>query len=436
MVRKNFALHIVSLTFLFFLTSVSVSATGLFKPAQIFGTGGSPGGSVAVADLNGDGIPDVAVTNGEPNSDQEYTVGVLLGNGDGTFQPAQTYGTGGVTPRQVIIADVNGDGNPDLVIVNQCGLSSTPCSNVEGTVGVLLGNGDGTFQAAKAYHSGGGYANGIAVGDVNGDGNLDLVVANSCTGETCQGPPVVAVLLGDGTGAFVKAHSYGSGGYLPSSITLADVNGDGKLDVLAVNQCTGPRNESGCASGSVVGVLLGKGDGTFKSARTYKTGGWQATGLVAADVNGDGKPDLVVANGCTTGSIEGCGSDIRGVVGVLLGNGDGTFQDAQTFDTDGEYAMSVAAADVNGDGKLDLVVANSCAAGYFSKCYKSGVGVLMGNGDGTFQPATSYLSGGYEVTSIAVADLSGDGKPDVLTGNAAGTPGSLTGGVMGVLWHK
>jgi hypothetical protein len=435
MARMNLIRHVVSLTFLFLFTSVSASATGLFKAAQDYGTGGYFGGSVAVADLNGDGIPDVVVTNSEPNIDQEFTVGVLLGNGDGTFQPAQTYGTGGTFPHQVIIADVNGDSKPDLVIANQCGPNLPVCRSPYGSVGMLLGNGDGTFQAAKYYHSGGGYADGIAVGDVNGDGNLDLVVANSCTGETCQGPPAIAILLGDGTGAFVVTHSYGSGGYLLSSIALADVNGDGKLDVVAVNQCPGPRNEDGCALGSVVGVLLGKGDGTFKSARTYKSGGWQATGLVAADVNGDGKLDLVVANGCTTGSIEGCGSDFRGVVGVLLGNGDGTFQEAQTFDTSGEYASSVAAADVNGDGKLDLLVVNSCAEGYFYKCYKSGVGAILGNGDGTFQAGTSYLSGGYEAGPIAVADLNGDGKPDVLVSNSIGSLGPFTGAV-GVLLHK
>jgi hypothetical protein len=225
------------------------------------------------------------------------------------------------------------------------------------------------------------------------------------------------------------------GGYELSSLALADVNGDGKLDLLTANQCAGPSNFGGCASGSVVGVLLGNGDGTFRPAVTYSSGGSASGSILAADVNGDGKPDLLVANGCATESIDGCGSNLRGLIGVLLGNGNGTFQAARTFDTGGEIARAVVATDVNGDRKLDLLVANECAAGYFSTCAKGGVGVLLGNDDGTFQAATSYLSGGWEATSIAIADVNGDHKPDVITSNTRDYNRDLTGSI-GVLVHK
>jgi hypothetical protein len=119
-----------------------------------------------------------------------------------------------------------------------------------------------------------------------------------------------------------------------------------------------------------------------------------------ADVNGDGKPDIVLANWCVIGNV--C---VNGTVGVLLGKGDGTFQSAVTYSSGGNNANSVAVADVNGDGKLDILVAN----------VNSGtVGVLLGNGDGTFQTAITYGSGGEFVISVAVADINGDGKPDLV----------------------
>jgi hypothetical protein len=156
-----------------------------------------------------------------------------------------------------------------------------------------------------------------------------------------------------------------------------------------------------------VGVLLGNGDGTFQTAVNYGSGGYLATSVAVADVNGDGKPDLVVAN-------------FAGNVGVLLGNGDGTFQTAVTYGTGGGDTQSVAVADVNGDGKPDLVVAGN-------------VGVLLGNGDGTFQTAVTYGSGGYDPASAAVADVNGDGKPDLVVANECTDSSCDTNGTVGVL---
>ena len=170
-----------------------------------------------------------------------------------------------------------------------------------------------------------------------------------------------------------------SGGTSTFSVAVADVNQDGKPDLIAANY----------GSNSVT-VLLGNGDGTFQSAVTYGSGGLESYSVAVADVNRDGKPDILVANNCANSD---CGSGtVNGNIGVLLGNGDGSFQPAAAYDSGGYTTTSVAVADVNGDDKPDLLVANLCASGS-SNCPNGAVVVLLGNGDGTFQSAVSYDSG-------------------------------------------
>jgi len=347
--------------------------------------------SVAIADLNGDGKLDLAVVNGDLG-----TVAVLLGNGDGTFQTAVPYSTGGGNPNAVVIADVNGDGKPDMVVAN----CADGCqSGDEGSVSVLLGNGDGTFQAPVSYSA--WVADSVAIADVNGDGYPDLVGADYCLDGSCNSGGV-SVLLNNGDGTFQPAVSYGVPGYIAVSVAVADVNNDGKPDLLVANDCL----DFSCESGSVV-VLLGNGDGTFQPGTAY-TAGVAATSLAVADLNGDGHPDLVVAD-------MGVWPNTYGAVSVLLGNGDGTFQPAVTYSSGAGGAYSVAVADVNGDGKPDIVVADEGG-----KSYKTGVvGVLLGKGDGTFQKAVRYSSGGgtpdwYSTSSIAIGDVNGDGRPDLV----------------------
>ncbi|MGA7648369.1 MAG: Ig-like domain repeat protein [Terriglobales bacterium] len=373
----------------------------IFLTAPTYGSGGYASYSVAVADVNGDGKPDMVVANwcASNGNCTNGSIGVLLGNGDGTFQTAVGYDSGGIYVRSVAVADVNGDGKPDVVVANQCANSN--CTN--GSIGVLLGNGDGTFQTAVSYGSDGIYADSVAVADVNGDGKPDLLVANECTSSNCTNGSV-SVLLGNGDGTFQTAVSYGSGGEYAWSVAVADVNGDGKPDLLVSNECA-----SNCTNGSV-SVLLGNGDGTFQTAVGYGSGGEDALSVAVADVNGDGKPDVVVLNQCASNS-----NCTNGSVSVLLGNGDGTFQTAVSYGSGGEDALSVAVADVNGDGKPDLVVANQCFSS--SNCTNGSVSVLLGNGDGTFQTAlitsTPELPG---IESLAVADFNGDGKLDVASG--------------------
>jgi uncharacterized membrane protein len=383
---------------------------GTFQRAVAYGAGGVAAYSAAVSDVNRDGKPDLLVAVLSPNSGGNPAhsgVGVLLGNGDGTFQAAVVYDSGGYDPQSVAVADVNGDGKPDLLVAN-CASSSDACADGNNAApSVLLGNGDGTFRAPVTYASSGYDATSVAVADVNGDGKPDLLAVNAyaCSGSSsaCSNGSV-SVLLGNGDGIFWGAVIYSSGGAPAFSVAAKDVNGDGKADLVIAIRCS----ENGNCADSAVGVLLGNGDGTFRTAVTYGSGGYDARSAAVADVNGDGKPDLVVANACASAS--NCPSG-GGEVGVLLGNGDGTFQAAAAYGSGGYYANSVVVADVNGDGKPDLVVVNSCTD---SNCTNSNVGVLLGNGDGTFQAAVTYSSGGYGATSAAVADVNGDGKPDLL----------------------
>ena len=391
-----------------------------FANAVDYSSGGEDAVLTVVADVNGDGKPDLVVANScPPNSStcpsptDEGSVGVLLGNGDGTFRPPVVYDSGGVLATWVAVADVNGDGKPDLVVTNLC-VNTSSCAN--GTVSVLLGNGDGTFQAAVAYDSGGIAAESVAVADMNGDRKPDLVVSN-CTNCSTYGDGSVAVLLGNGDGTFQAAHAIDSGGYAPLSIAVADVNGDGKPDVV-VGQCSGPT--FGCFPGEV-GVLFGHGDGTLQTAVNYSSGADVPMAIAVADVNGDGKLDVLVSNQGTDDL------HLNGAVGVLLGNGDGTFQPPVIYDAGGVGTAGLAVADVNGDGELDVVVTDklgSCQTG-------STVAVLLGNGDGTFQAAAGFCFTGSLPTSVAAADVNGDGRADLIATNNFGTTSGIS--VVGVL---
>src|SRR6266704_3113392 len=395
---------------------------GSFQPVVTYGSGGLDSYSVAVGDVNEDGKPDLLVANyysADGNYYSNGTVGVLLGNGDGTFQAAVSYGSGGSGPVSLAVGDVNGDGKPDLLVANQCS-NRNNSNSCTGLLTVLLGSGDGKFQAAVSYASGGASPSSIVLADINGDEKPDVLISNQCArlDGDCAGN--ISVLLGKGDGSFPAAINYGSGGQTPYSVAVADVNGDGKPDVVVANQCA----SSDCTNGTV-GDLFGKGNSTFGRVVSYESGGYQASWVAVADVSGDGKPDLVVANQCATNS-----SCANGIVGVLLGNGDGTFQPALAFSSGGKFAFSVAIADVNGDGKPDLLIANE----YASTANQSTgtVAVLLGNGDGTFQPAVTYGSGGQYFYTVAIADVNGDGRPDLLLANQCAI-GGCTGGTLGVL---
>jgi hypothetical protein len=376
--------NFTDLTTMVNLGSTGVSGPGMssFQAQLMYGTGSNPLG-VAVGDFNGDGIPDLAIANlclSDPSCQSASTVSILLGNGDGTFQPQQTY-TVGQDPSYVAVADFNGDGILDLAVTN----------TNSNTVSVLLGKGDGTFQPQVTYAAGGA-PTGIVVADFNGDGFADLAITNFVV---VSGSGTVSVLLGNGDGTFQPAMTSAVGAF-PEGIAVADFNGDGFADLAVAN--------NGSGTGNTVGVLLGNGDGTFQQQQTYTTGA-NPYGIVVGDFNGDGIPDLAVTNE---------GDD---TVGVLLGNGNGTFQPQVTYPV-GASPLGIAVADLNGDGTPDLTVSNNNAD-------PPTVSVLLGHGDGTFQPQQTYPVGTSPL-GIAAADFNGDGVPDLAAANEFATSPSVS----------
>ena len=397
-----------------------------FRPAVPYTTSGYNPYSVAIADVNGDGKPDLIVANEQQSkNDPQGSISVMVGKGNGTFHAAVNYSSGGQSAYSIVVADVNGDGKLDLVVANGC--LGSDCST--GSVGVLLGKGDGTFKKAVTYGSGAAsvFGSRVAVGDLNGDGKLDLAVAT--TGSGCgSGCPkgLVGVLLGKGDGTFKKAKTYSTGGFDAIGwVAIADVNGDKKPDLLVANYCATECSYPP-AEGSV-GVLLGKGNGTFQAVKTYPSGGDGTASIAVADLNNDGKPDLLVAN-C---GPEACGpGSPGGNVGVLIGNGNGTFKPAVNYPA-ANSPFNVVAADVNGDGKLDIVVSNWGTPNGGTN--DGAVTVLQGKGNGTFRPAQTFPSGGAEAPSVAVADVNKDGRPDIVLACVADSLNQNSTGVVTVL---
>src|SRR6267143_1127199 len=244
---------------------------GTFQAAVSYSVGSALPVSVTSGDFNGDGKLDLAVALQATDR-----VSVLLGNGDGTFQAAVPYAVGS-GPLSVASGDFNGDGNLDLATANRTNVS------------VLLGNGDGTFQPAVGYGTESSRRS-VTIADFNGDGKLDLALAGGTNPGTNDNS--VNVLLGNGDGTFQAAVSYHHTGSVPFSVTSGDFNGDGKLDLVTANAFWGPPPPEGSNS---VSVLLGNGDGTFQAAVNYATGS-SPLSVMSGDFNGDGKLDLVTAN--------------------------------------------------------------------------------------------------------------------------------------------
>ncbi len=292
---------------------------GTFRKGAVYATTGTDSQTVVVGDFNGDGKQDLAV----PNHGGIFVpsdVSVLIGNGDGTFQPATSVPLGGRYPCSWVAAgDFNKDGKLDLAVTS---------GSANNQVGVLIGNGDGTFQAPVFYPAGTG-SDWIAGADFNGDGKMDLVTTDYNTGN-------LLVLIGNGDGTFRAPASIPVGTGISYGV-LGDFNGDGKAD-LAI---------SGGFSGAM-SVLLGKGDGTFQAPKNYAVG-TSLQSMAMADFDGDGKVDLAVID-------SGAATEAQNLA-LLRGNGDGTFQAPIHFDVKSPYQAAVG--DFNKDGKPDLAVANN-----------------------------------------------------------------------------
>jgi hypothetical protein len=334
----------------------------------------------AMGDLNGDGRPDLAVGSRRPVEDgEERYVGILVNDGTGAFAPAPMaldFDYTGVTdtgaPRELIaiaIGDVNGDGRADLVMAIGAGTG----------VAVLLSLGNGAFAAAS-YNAAtaGEEIISIALGDIDGDGKPDLATTTT-PGLSLRCETNVKIFKNDGNGGFVSPAAYGAGTGA-FSLALGDLNGDGALDLVTANK------RDGTAS-----VLLNDGRGTLAAAVDYPAG-VAPSAIAVGDLNGDGKADLAVAN------------NLSNDVSVLLNDGHGAFLSAGRYPA-GAFPTSVAVGDIDGDGASDLAITSDLA---------TGVGVLLNGGGGTFTAPVRYGLVSLYPKVVGVRDLNADGKADVV----------------------
>ncbi len=337
-----------------------------------YGVSGNQPYFPATAALRGAGYPLDLVTANYNSS----TISVMLGNGNGTFQSPVTYAVGS-NPIAVAIGDLNGDGIPDIAVANYGSK----------TISVLFGNGNGTFQTPAVTYAVGTNPQGVAIANLDGKNGNDMAVAN-------YGSNTVSVLLNKGNGTFATAVNYNVGTN-PANLVIADFNGDGKLDIATANY-----------GSNTVSILPGNGDGTFGAGIAYSTGsGTGPNDLVAVDLTGNGKLDLATAN------------YTNGTVSVLLNQGTpgaalqaSTFAAAVNYATGSSISDDLVAVDLNNDGKPDLAVA----------AYNSNqVSVLLGNGDGTLQAATTYSVSGNPI-GITAGDFNGNGFNDLATANYNG----------------
>jgi hypothetical protein len=405
-----------------------------FRAPILYAAGGGPVG-VAVADFNGDGKPDFVVTNSHDN-----TVSVFLNDGEGGFRPGVAY-PAGPGPNSVAVGDFNGDGKPDIAVADANGTG----------VSVLFNKGDGTFAPPVTFNVGAS-PNAIAAGDLNGDGKIDLVTANFEAS-------TVSVLLNTGGGTFAPAASYAVGA-LPNGIAIGDFTGSGKPCLVTANYgangisilpnkgdgtyspavtAAAGANPNAVAVGSfhaagildvavanfgdgTVTIQLNDGHGNFHPAGNFAAGSDPAA-VATGDFNGDGKLDLVVTN------------QLANEVSILYGNGDGTFQMPVSV-AGGSRPVGVAVADFDGDGKPDVVAADNQG---------DSAAVLLAQTPAVPLVATGPDQGGgpevkvYDVATgarrldffaydpafrggvrVAVADVTGDGVPDIITAPGPG----------------
>jgi len=334
-----------------------------FAPPRIF-PAGADASFVVAADLNGDGLCDLAISD-LGYSGANGAVTILLAKGAGGFEPAVSYPTIG-GGGSLAMGDFNGDGKPDIVVAGE-GLS------------ILLGNGDGTFQPARSPWSGPAAMVWVTVGDFNHDGKQDLAVTLSDAG--------VFVFLGNGDATFQPPVYYRTQSY-PSQVITGDFDGDGNLDLGLVS--AGGIDLANHIPGAPawhggVSILLGCGDGTFKKARHYTTG-INPCALAAHDFNGDGKLDLAV--------VDAGQPPAPGSLRILPGNGDGTFQTPRVY-AKGIPGGSIALGDFDADGQIDVAIGGAGTA-------NGALWIVPGRGDGSFGKPVSYPVAG---DSSLVEDL-------------------------------
>jgi FG-GAP-like repeat len=357
---------------------------GTFNVSQSWALPPSPG-NAAIGDFNNDGQPDIAVINSE-NDNTQTVMTVVLGTARGKFlAAAESYA---YAPDVLATGDFNEDGKLDAIV-------SSGFDN-KGTV--ALGNGNGTFRALASFPMlpENNSANEILVDDFNNDHHLDIIsMSDNNLGQ-------VVIGLGNGNGTFKPGVRINCG-VNATFVVAGDFNGDGKLDLATTNYGAGAGN---------VDICLGNGDGTFQAPTTIGlSSGLQPNFAAATDLNGDGKVDLIVIDSGNPGSYI-----------TMLGNGDGTFQSPSSPSALGTYPMQPILGDLNGDGKIDMVLQMNNST--------DNLYVLLGNGDGSFQTPQIYslIEGpSYVLGGPVIADFNGDGIPDI-----AAQYGCCQVGVVGI----
>ena len=344
-----------------FVTVYLGNGNGSFQVPSAYNTGNLPVGNV-IKDFNQDGLVDLAIANQLSDS-----ISVYINQGDGTFPKLPIYHTQS-NAYSVAAGDFNRDGQVDLAVVN-----SSNFQFFSGTVSVFLNSGAGTFLQAVDYDVG-IHATSLAIGDINGDGNQDLVTANDLSNR-------VFILLGTNNGTFLDA-TFIEVGDKPSSVSIGDINGDGDSDLVISR-----------IHSNTIAILFGNGDGTFSGSTSLIAGdGPRAVAL--SDLNLDNRLDIIVAN------------ENEDTIYVLINNGSGLFQEALSYNV-GEHPCSIALADLNGDTSLDLAVANN---------ESNSISILLGRGDGTFGNVIDYTVGEMPL-DVALVDLNVDGAVDVVAVN-------------------
>ena len=321
--------------------------------------------SVYVGDFNNDGKADLVVL--DPATD---TVDLLLGNGDGTFGPANSFSVSGSFPYRAALGDFNGDKNLDIAVTNL----------FSGNLSILLGNGNGTFQPASNFTAG-NLQSDIVAGDFNHDGNLDLAVADQST-------DLLYVLLGNGDGTFQPAQGFLTDA-APVAMTAGDFNNDGKLDLVSVS-----------ASTADVSLLFGNGDGTFQAPRNFGQNHVNPISVAAGDLNRDGKLDLVVVNATTNATVFLNGSS-----------------QIKSYPVGGasDFLSQGTLADFTGDGNLDLAVADAGDQnGQGNKLV-----VTAGNGKGGFRGMLSAPTGPFTLF-VSTGKFTSGSLPDAAVANGVG----------------
>ena len=359
--------------------SVSIllgTGTGSFLAPDPFAVGASPN-SIVVGDLNEDGLPDLAVANFAGSNPFDSDISILIGEGNGAFAPEyRTFA--GVHPVSIAAGDLDHDGHLDLTVAN-FGHGNAFGSDVS----VLLGDGHGHFFGGRPHLGTAMGAWGIAMADVNGDANQDLVVSDRDAGQ-------VLVFPGRGDGSFTS--SYGvRAGYLPNYVAIDDFNGDGRPDVALA------------FASDTVAAMLNDGAGHF-GTQNPSADVQSSYSLTAADLNGDGLPDLIAPRGTDISVVLSQPGGIPGAVRQVPA---------------GDKPVTAAAGDFNGDGRQDLAIANATVPGTVS--------ILIGHGDGSFDPLRTVPGVLASPGSIAVGDFNRDGNLDLAVSAANGYIETLLG---------